>query len=108
MLVHEGPVFESVRMEGSEVRLRFSSIGSGLITRNNDALKGFALCGPDKIFHWAEGRIEGNEVVLKSSAVADPVAVRYNWASNPDGNLYNREGLPALSFRTDRFKGITE
>ena len=108
MLVHEGPVFESVRMEGSEVRLRFSSIGSGLITRNNEALKGFALCGTDKIFHWAEGRIEGNEVVLKSSAVADPVAVRYNWASNPDGNLYNREGLPALSFRTDRFKGITE
>jgi sialate O-acetylesterase len=107
-IIHEGPVFESMKIEGGSVRLRFSSIGSGLITRNNEALKGFSICGKDQKFYWAEGRIEGEEVVLKATAVVDPVAVRYNWASNPDGNLYNREGLPALSFRTDRFKGITE
>jgi sialate O-acetylesterase len=42
-------------------------------------------------------------VVLRSENVAQPVAVRYNWADNPDGNLYNRDGdMPAAPFRTDK------
>ena len=41
--------------------------------------------------------------------LANPVAVRYAWADNPDGaNLINKEGLPASPFRTDQWKGITE
>lgn len=107
-MVSEGPVFQSMKMEGEFVRLTFSSVGSGLMTRNNDPLKGFAVCGPDKKFYWADARIEGNTVMLRSASVSNPQAVRYNWASNPDGNLYNREGLPADAFRTDTFKGITE
>ena len=30
-----------------------------------------------------------------------PVAVRYGWANVPDGNLFNKAGLPASPFRTD-------
>ncbi len=40
-------------------------------------------------------------VVVSSEQVPEPVAVRYSWASNPIGNLVNKEGLPASSFRTD-------
>jgi sialate O-acetylesterase len=36
--------------------------------------------------------------------VSQPVAVRYAWESNPDGNLYNLEGLPTNPFRTDMVK----
>jgi len=42
-------------------------------------------------------------VVFSSPDVETPVAVRYNWANNPVGNLYNQEGLPASLFRTDRW-----
>lgn len=45
--------------------------------------------------------IEGSSVVVSSDKVAKPVAVRYGWAMVPDGNLFNREGLPAAPFRTD-------
>ncbi|WP_162303685.1 hypothetical protein [Hymenobacter sediminis] len=37
--------------------------------------------------HWATAALRGNVVVLSSAAVAAPVAVRYNWADNPTGNL---------------------
>jgi sialate O-acetylesterase len=39
--------------------------------------------------------------VVSSPEVPEPEAVRYNWANNPRGNLYNKEGLPASPFRTD-------
>jgi sialate O-acetylesterase len=40
-------------------------------------------------------------VGLTAPSVPKPVAVRYNWANNPVGNLYNKDGLPAPPFRTD-------
>jgi sialate O-acetylesterase len=39
-----------------------------------------------------------------SDEVAQPVAVRYGWADNPEVNLYNGAGLPASPFRTDQKK----
>ena len=45
--------------------------------------------------------------MLKSPAVAKPVAVRYAWANNPEANLYNKAGLPACPFRTDDWPGVT-
>jgi sialate O-acetylesterase len=54
-------------------------------------------------FVWAKARIRGNRVIVKSREIKKPVAVRYAWADNPVGaNLYNREGLPAMPFRTDQ------
>lgn len=55
------------------------------------------------IIVWADAKIENNNVVISNSSVLDPVAVRYAWADNPEGaNLYNKEGLPASPFRTDK------
>jgi len=70
-------------------------------------LKGFAVAGADRKFEWAQARIEGKSVVVRSDAVGDPVAARYAWADNPECNLYNREGFPASPFRTDQWKGLT-
>jgi len=65
-------------------------------------LQGFAIAGADKQWHWADARIVGDTVILRSDKVPAPVAVRYAWCSNPAGaNLYNRAGLPAAPFRTD-------
>lgn len=67
-------------------------------------LPGFAGAGADKKFAWAQARNAGNRVVLSSSQVAKPVAVRYAWADNPAGaNSHTAEGLPAALFRTDEF-----
>jgi sialate O-acetylesterase len=58
---------------------------------------------------WASAGIEGDKIIASSDVVAKPVAVRYAWGNNPDdANLYNKEGLPASPFRTDKWPGITE
>jgi sialate O-acetylesterase len=49
-----------------------------------------------------------NEVVIYSDEVAEPVAARFTWADNPECNLKNSDGLPAVPFRTDDWKGITQ
>jgi sialate O-acetylesterase len=107
-VVSSGPVYQSMEVNGNKIRLKFTSIGSGLVVKNNGTLKGFAIAGNDHKFYWAEALVDGNEVVVNSSNVTSPVAVRYSWEINPDGNLYNQEGLPAPPFRTDDWKGITE
>ena len=68
---------------------------------------GFQIAGPDRVWHWADARIEGNEVVVSSPEVPQPVAVRYAWSINPVCNLFNSEGLPAWPFRTDDWPGVT-
>lgn len=105
-VVHMGPVYDTSFVEGSAVRVKFSSVGSGLVSKDGQQLRGFALAGENKIFHWADAKIDGNDVVVSCPAVPSPVAIRYGWATNPDITLYNREGLPASPFRSDDWVGF--
>ncbi|MBI1930030.1 sialate O-acetylesterase [Candidatus Poribacteria bacterium] len=100
-IVYSGPIYKSMQLEGSKVRLSFDHIGSGLEAKG-EKLTGFAIAGKNRKFVWADARIEGNTVVVWSDQVSKPVAVRYAWADNPECNLYNKEGLPASPFRTDQ------
>ncbi|MGO9085027.1 MAG: sialate O-acetylesterase [Candidatus Sulfotelmatobacter sp.] len=104
---YSGPLYESMQIEGAEVRLHFSHAGSGLEARGDTVLRGFSVAGEDRKYHWAEAHIEGNEVVVSSHDVPHPVAVRYAWGDSPRCNLFNKDGLPASPFRTDDWPGIT-
>ena len=99
-LVHSGPLYEGMKLEGKQIRIRLRHTGRGLEARGGK-LEGFAIAGKDRRFVWADARIEGNTVVVSSNQIIGPVAVRYAWADNPACNLYNKEGLPASPFRTD-------
>jgi len=63
------------------------------------------VAGKDGAFVPAEPAIDGATIVVSSPQVPEPVAVRYAWEDSPTANLYNQEGLPASSFRTDRLPG---
>jgi len=104
---YSGPMYKSFAKKGTSITVEFD-FSEGIKTQSGTALKGFAVAGEDKVFHRAEAKIEENKVVLTSPQVANPVAVRYNWANNPDGNLVNASGLPASPFRTDTWPGITK
>lgn len=106
-IIHSGPVYKSMRIEGDSIRLSFDHVGGGLVMRGGE-LQTFAIAGEDKKFIWATARIEGSDVVVRSDAIKNPVAARYAWADNPEGcNLYNAESLPAVPFRTDSWPGVT-
>jgi len=122
-IAFSGPVYQSMKIEGDKIRLTFTHTDGGLtakplpatydvktekgvtapLVRNspNSELAGFAICGADHKWVWADAKIDGDSVVVWSDQVPKPVAVRYAWASNPTCNLYNGAGLPASPFRTD-------
>lgn len=106
-IVSSGPLCQSHKIEGGAIRLTFAHADGGLKARDGGKLTGFAIAGADHKFHWADARIDGNDIVVSSADVPMPLAVRYAWADNPDCNLYNGVGLPASPFRTDAWEGLT-
>jgi len=107
---YSGPLYKSQKIEGNKIRISFDHVGKGLVTKDKYGyLKGFTIAGGDKKFVWAKAYLDGNDVIVYSDQVSQPVSVRYAWANNPDdANLYNQEGLPASPFRSDDWKGITQ
>jgi sialate O-acetylesterase len=103
-LEYYGPLFQSQTVDGAKVRVKFTHIGQGLaIPAGQEKLQGFAIAGEDKKFVWADAVIDGETIVLSSAAVTTPLYVRYAWANNaPWANLFNKDGLPAIPFRTDK------
>jgi sialate O-acetylesterase len=102
-VVAAGPSYKSMQIDGNDIRVRFSDIGGGLRVADPKAeLRGFAIAAQTGDFVWAVARIEGDTVIVNNASLQDPVAVRYDWSNTPKGNLVNKEGLPALPFRTDQ------
>ncbi len=99
-----GPQHAAHKVEGDKVRVKFTHLGAGLARGQGEKLQGFAIAGEDKRFAWADATIDGDSVVLSSAQVPKPVAARYAWAAQiPWANLFNKEGLPAVTFRTDNW-----
>ncbi len=100
-VVPSGPLFDRMLVESNCVRIAFTQLGGGLTNKAPAGIRGFALAGEDRRFAWADARIDGDTVVVSSTNVPRPVAVRYGWAGNPETSLFNRAGLPASPFRSD-------
>jgi sialate O-acetylesterase len=109
---YAGPTYTGMTKEGNSIRLHFTNLGGGLMVGKKNGLdpveevpggelKGFAVAGPDGNFVWAKAAISDDSATVAASEVSNPQTVRYAWASNPIGNLYNRAGFPASPFRTD-------
>jgi sialate O-acetylesterase len=99
---YSGPIYTHMKIEGRSIRLFFDHVGPGLVAKGSDLLEGFALAGADGKFIPATAVINGPTILVSALSITRPVAARYNWAGFPRGNLYNRAGLPASPFRTDR------
>ncbi len=102
-IVANGPLFKKQTIKGNQINLEFDAVGSGLMTARPGKMNSFAIAGKNRKWHWADAKIKGDAVVVSSTEVSIPVAVRYAWAMNPSQRnlLYNKEGLPASPFRTD-------
>lgn len=102
-VVPSGPIYQSAKVDGNKIEVTFKNIGSGLVAEDGDELSQFAIAGADKKFVWAKAVIKGDKVLVWNDKIPAPLYVRYAWADNPEGaNLYNKEGLPASPFQTDK------
>lgn len=109
-----GPLYESYLVKGNEIQIKFSEVGSGLMTGYkhlldkvvsvNEPLNRFEIVGSDGIWKPAEAAIiSKNKIQVWHPSIPKPKHVRYAWSGTPDGaNLYNVEGLPAAVFSTEK------
>ncbi len=105
-IAYSGPLYSGYFIEGDKMRIKFSNTDGGLMSKDGKPT-GFAIAGEDRKFVWADAVIDGNDIVVSSTLVANPVAVRYAWDIFPTCNIYNNAGLPASPFRTDDWNGLT-
>ncbi len=99
-LTYSGPIYNHMKLAGSRIQIYFDYADSGLMQKG-EHLTEFEIAGEDKLFYPAEAVIKGKSVLVSSSKVKKPVAVRFAWKAIPEPNLYNKENLPASPFRTD-------
>ncbi|MDP2068926.1 MAG: sialate O-acetylesterase [Lutibacter sp.] len=109
-MVCNGPNYKSMEIIGNKIVVSFDNIGTGLSTPDKYGyIKGFEIAGKDEVFHYAKAFIQDNKVVLSSEEVASPIAVHFSWIGDAsESNLFNKEGFPAVPFRTDEWKTITK
>jgi sialate O-acetylesterase len=96
-----GPAFKSLKIRQNQVELSFDHAG-GLLSRDGKPLDGFTVAGDDGRFVPAQAVIKGGKVIVSAPDVALPLAVRFAWHEAAQPNLFNKAGLPAVPFRTDR------
>ena len=102
-LVYSGPLYKSMSIEDGKIRISFEHTGSGLVSRDGKDLTWFEIASSYKRFVKANAQIDGDTVVVWNDEIVSPVAVRFGWNQEARPNLSNKEELPALPFRTDRW-----
>jgi sialate O-acetylesterase len=101
-VAYTGPVYDSMKVVDGKAFITFKNADAGLEARDGE-LTGFTIAGKDREFVNATAIIQGNQVIVSSPSVSEPVAVRFGWADFPVVNLWGKDGLPASPFRTDDF-----
>jgi sialate O-acetylesterase len=98
-----GPRLTGHQARGGDFELRFDTTVGGLCTaRTGEPPRGFYVAGADRRWMPAEARLDGDRIVLRSAAVAAPVAARYAWVNNAsEANVVGGDGLPLPPLRTD-------
>ncbi len=101
----DGPTFVGAKRDGAAMRVTLSrAAGLRLEPAKADGRVSFEVAGEDQVFVPAEARIDGTALLVSAPSVPAPVAVRYAWRNSPDARLFNRAGLPAAPFRSDKWK----
>jgi len=100
-LTYSGPDYDAISVSGNKATLSFKHVGGGLVAKEG-GLKGFAIAGADGNFVEAKAEISGDTVIVSSDAVSAPTQVRYGWVNVPEGTLWNKDGLPASPFQSDK------
>jgi len=103
-VTYSGPLFKTMKVEGNKAVLSFDYADDGLMTSDNEPVKGFIVAGEDRRFYPATALIRGDKLEVSAPQVSVPVAVRYAYCNFFRVNLYNKAGFPATPFRTDTWE----
>ena len=102
-VIYSGPIYKSMKAGKDNIVLTFDYAKNGLIIKELNGENNFQIAGKDKIFKNAQVKVQGNKLIVFNNEVKNPVAVRYAFTNTSEATLFNKEGFPASSFRTDNW-----
>ena len=101
---YSGPIYKQLeKTKGDSLIVAFDYAEMGLSTFGKP-LADFEIAAEDKVFYPANAIFTKDRrtcITVWSDSVRNPVSVRYAFKNWVQGCLYNTQGLPASSFRTD-------
>lgn len=95
-----GPIYKKTRVSGNSLMVEFTSVGTGLAAIND--LNNFEIAGDDKVYVQGQAKLSGNKIIVSNPTIAHPVYVRYAWSDSSSATLFNKEGLPAATFTSEK------
>lgn len=101
-ITHQYPTFKHMHVNQDSIVIAFEHAASGL-TITNPSEHYFLIAGEDRTFHEARAKVEGDLLILWNTKVNHPIAVRCGFANTATASLFNKEGMPVVPFRTDRW-----
>jgi len=100
-IVYSGPLYRSSRYLKGGIELSFDQTARGLVVTQTENGNGFLIAGEDRVFRPADVRVRGDKLIVSRPTLTNPKAVRYAFSNTSQATLFNTEGLPSPSFRTD-------
>ena len=97
----ESPQYKDIEIHGDTIVVTFERCTMWPSGRMAFESKQFKVAGEDRVFHPAKAWISRSKIYVRSEDVPAPVAVRYAFENYAEGDLFNEEGLPFPSFRSD-------
>jgi sialate O-acetylesterase len=76
------------------------------MVKGNGTPTEFLIAGADQNFLPADVKMEKDRIVLSNKQVSNPVAARFSFSNTGMSNVFNKEGLPIIPFRTDNWEVI--
>ena len=102
-ITYSGPLYKSIKIEKNKAVLSFEEAGAGLNFKESSGETNFLIAGKDKKFVKAKVKVDGKKLIVSSPEVKQPAAVRYEWNNDGEATLFNKEQLPASTFKTDNW-----
>ena len=90
-----------MEIEDNKIILSFNHADGGLVLKPINEENNFIIAGADSNFVKADVKVDGDKLIVSSDQIKNPVAVRYAWSNTAEATLFNKDGLPASTFKTD-------
>jgi sialate O-acetylesterase len=103
---YKNPAFKKMEINNNKVSLYFDHAPNGFIIKGDGKATEFLIAGSDQNFLPADVRLEKDRIVVSNKQVKNPVAVRFSFSNTGMSNVFNKEGLPIIPFRTDTWEVV--
>ncbi len=104
--VYLNPKFKRMDAGKGKVNLYFDNAPNGFMVKGEGLPTEFLIAGTDQSFLPADVKIENDRIIVSNKQIANPVAVRFSFSNTAMSNVFNKEGLPVIPFRTDNWEVV--